>query len=173
MAGLFERLFGYGSQGEGEPNTVYAPLAGKVIPLEEIGDGVFSEGILGNGCGLIPSVDKAVAPFNGTVTQIADTKHAIGLISDSGIELLLHIGMDTVNMKGQGFHVPVSVGQKVKRGQLLMSFDRSAIQKAGFSIASAIVIVNTDAFSVKCAVENDSVRQGAVLLRVEKNPELI
>lgn len=148
---LFGKLLG-NSQGKTAaqtpalPNTVYTPLSGEVIPIEQIGDGVFSDGILGPGIGMEPAEDKVYAPFDGTVTQVSDTKHAVGVTSNDGIELLIHIGMDTVEMSGNGFSAKVKIGQKVSLGDELLTFDSAAIRAAGHPTVSAIVVTNADRF---------------------------
>lgn len=124
--------------------TLYAPLCGEVITLKEIGDGVFSEGELGKGCGMIPSTGELFSPFNGEVVVIAKTNHAIALKNEQGTELLIHVGLDTVKLKGQGFEPLVNVGDKVKTGQLLMKFSISDIEAAGYSPTTAIIITNTN-----------------------------
>ncbi len=127
---------------ETAPRTIYAPVDGTVIPLNEIQDPVFGSGSLGEGCGINPISEIVLAPFNGEVTMIADTLHAVGLISNDGIELLIHVGMDTVEMNGKGFATFVKVGQKVQMGDKLLSFSILDIEAAGFS--PAIVVCNTN-----------------------------
>lgn len=125
-----------------ETKTVYLPMTGMVIPLPDIADGVFSEGLLGPGCGIVPTGEKVYAFVDGTIVTIAPTKHAIGILSEDGLEVLLHIGMDTVEMNGAPFCIEAKVGQKVKCGDLLLSFDSKQIKKAGFTTTSALVITN-------------------------------
>ena len=144
--GLFDKLFGRNEQTltiQTKPNTLYAPLDGQVIPLEEINDGVFSSGALGDGCGIIPSNETVVAPFTGEVISIAETKHAVGLQSSEGMEVLIHVGMDTVAMNGAGFQVYVKEGEQVKCGQKLLSFSKSAIKAAGYPDTTAILVTNS------------------------------
>lgn len=129
-----------------QPGFIYAPIEGEVISLSEINDGVFSEGILGNGCGIKPSEGKVYAPFDAQVVQVANTKHAIGLLSKDGIELLVHVGMDTVKMNGSGFTPLVKTGDEVKCGQLIMNFSISEIEQGGYPTTAAVVITNTDDF---------------------------
>lgn len=120
------------------------PIDGEIIPLADINDGVFSEGILGNGCGLIPSAEAVYAPISGVIGTVAETKHAVGIEGDC-IEMLIHVGLETVSMKGEGFDVKVQEGQKVKAGDLLMTFSLDAINKAeGVSTVSAILVNNSD-----------------------------
>ncbi len=125
-------------------HEIYMPMKGEIIPLEEIGDGVFSSEVLGKGCGIRPQEEKVYAPVNGTIASIADTKHAVGILSEEGVEVLIHVGMDTVMMNGEGFHVLVKEGQEVKCGECLMTFDMKKIKEAGYPTTSAFVITNTD-----------------------------
>ena len=120
---------------EGQPvlnigvKEIKSPISGKVIELEKVNDPVFSSGAMGKGVAIEPVDNKVYAPFNGTIEFIADTKHAIGLLSEDGVEVLIHVGMDTVKMEGRGFSVKTSVNSKVKAGDLLLEFDRNIIEK--------------------------------------------
>lgn len=151
-----------------EPLTAYVPVSGEVIPLHDFPDSVFGEGVLGPGCGILPSTTQIVAPFNGTVIQASDTKHAIGLLSDDGIELLIHIGVNTVEMNGEGFSSHLKKGQKVRLGEELISFDREAIRSAGYSDAIAVVVTNIDAFAGIEILADGPITAGSSLLRVRK-----
>ena len=119
------------------------PLSGKVLPLSKVEDAVFSSGAMGNGIAIDPTDNKVYAPFDGSVEFIADTKHAVGLKSDDGVELLIHVGMDTVKMNGKGFDVKTKVNERVKEGDLLLEFDRNEIQKEGYSLITPVVITNS------------------------------
>ena len=123
--------------------TVLQPVEGTVIPREEIPDETFAEGILGDGVGIQPSGEVVVAPFDGTVTSIAESKHAVGLES-GGMEMLIHVGVDTVNMKGDGFTCLVKDGDTVKAGQPLIRFSRAKIKAAGYSDTVAVLLTNSD-----------------------------
>lgn len=130
-------------------NMLYAPVAGKYINLKEIADGVFSEGMLGQGCGIIPEGTTILSPVNGEVVSIADSLHAIGINSEDGAEILIrrepiHVGLDTVAMKGKGFKPLVKVGDHVKAGQKVLSFDMGAIVAAGHPATTAFIITNSD-----------------------------
>ncbi len=132
---------------------VLQPVKGKVIPLEKIPDETFAAGILGQGVGVEPSEGVVVAPFDGTVTSVFDTKHAITLESN-GMELLIHVGINTVSMQGEGFKAFVSDGDVVKAGQKLLEFDRDAIKKAGYSDTVAILMGNSDDLDgVECGLK--------------------
>ena len=99
---------------------------------------------MGNGIAIDPTDNKVYAPFDGTVEFIAETKHAIGLKSDDGVELLIHVGMDTVKMNGKGFDVKTKVNERVKEGDSLLEFDRNEIQKEGYSLITPVVITNSN-----------------------------
>lgn len=129
-----------------EPGEVKAPLKGNLIPLAEIGDGVFSEGILGKGCGIRPEEGSVYAPFTGTVATVADSKHAIGLRSDDGIELLVHVGLDTVALQGEGFSPYVKEGDRVVCGQKLMDFDLEKIAEQ-YPTVTAVIVANSDDYT--------------------------
>jgi len=168
---FFDKLFEKGKRDTPAPPcgplTVYAPAEGKAIPLSEFPDEVFSQRILGPGCGILPTGDKLSAPFNGKVTQLTDTRHAIGVTSGDGVELLIHIGVDTVDMAGAGFQNFVKNGQKINKGDLLISFDRAAIKAAGHSDAIAVVVTNIDEFSGIEQEADGDVASGDILIKVK------
>ena len=124
--------------------VIKSPMNGTVIPLSEVPDAVFSSEMLGKGFGVEPSEGKAYAPVDGEVTTVFDTKHALGLMSKNGVELLIHIGMDTVKLNGRGFDVKVKAGDQVKAGDLLAEFDMDLIKSEGYPVTTAVVITNTD-----------------------------
>lgn len=137
---------------------ITSPLAGELVPLSEVPDKTFSEGIVGQGVGIIPSEGIVKAPFHGSVSAITDSRHAIGLTSDQGVELLIHIGIDTVNMGGDGFELLVKAGQTVKKGDTLLLFDMEKIKNAGYDLISPVLITNTGAYdSVKNAADKEKV----------------
>ncbi|MGM9530798.1 glucose PTS transporter subunit IIA [Intestinibacter sp.] len=151
-----------------ESGVVYAPIKGKAIALEEVNDGVFSAGMLGKGIGIEPAEGRAVSPVNGTISVVFDTKHAIGITSDEGIEVLIHIGLDTVQLNGEPFNVHVKVGDKVKVGDLLAEFDMDKIKEAGYKTVTPIIISNTDVYSDVKVLANGDIDENAEMLRVEK-----
>lgn len=126
------------------PHTLYTPLSGTVIPLEEVPDETFSAGILGQGLAIRPDQSTVYAPFDGTVIQTVDSKHAVGLRSADGMEVLIHVGIDTVDMNGQGFTLYCKEGDAVKRGQRLLAFDPAAIQAAGHPTVTVVIVTNSD-----------------------------
>lgn len=152
-----------------EAATVYMPITGQVIPLEKIGDGVFSEGILGPGCGIEPVENVVYAPFTGTISQVADTKHAIGICSKDGIELLIHVGIDTVEMNGNGFTTYVKMNDTVERGQKLMKFNIPDIKAAGYPTTTAVIICNADDIGNPQNVKMGDAKVGDVLMKVAQS----
>lgn len=165
---LFERRTSSATAPVCEPLTVYAPAEGEVIPLEQFPDELFSQEVLGPGCGIQPTGSKVVAPFNGTVTQLTDTCHALGVTSNDGVEVLIHVGVDTVEMGGQGFRTYVKEGQKINRGDQLLTFDRNAIKAAGHPDAIAVIVTNSDEFSAVTRTASGSVAAEEALLKAEK-----
>lgn len=153
---------------ESAPLTIYAPADGTVIPLSEFPDELFSQEVLGPGCGILPVGNLVAAPFQGTVIQVTDTLHAVGIASNDGIELLIHIGVDTVSMNGKGFECFVKEGQKVNRGDKLVSFSSETIKEAGFSDAIAVVVTNPDDFNGLTLKKTGSALTGDVILKAEK-----
>ena len=129
-------------------HIIFSPVTGNSMDLSQVKDGVFSEGLMGPGAAILPEEGKVFAPFSGTVSMIFDTKHAISLISHTGIEILIHIGIDTVNLKGKYFQIHTSVGESVKKGQLLADFDLENIKNEGYSIVTPVVLVNSESHHV-------------------------
>lgn len=151
-----------------EKETIYQPINGEIILLKAIGDGVFSEGIMGKGCGLRPTGERVVAPIDGTVTTVAETLHAIGIESDDGMELLIHVGLDTVSMNGKGFSVKVKKGDRVKAGDLLLTFSKKEIASAGFEDTTAILVVNADDYEEVSLLRTGTGMAGEKLMKLRK-----
>ena len=170
--GFLDRLFGGRAKTAeetrfpGEKMVVKAPMDGIVLPLEQLPDETFAAAILGPGCGIEPTGKTVYSPFDGTVTQIATTLHAVGMTSSEGTELLIHVGMDTVEMKGQGFTSLTKEGAKVKAGTPLLKVDLDAIRAAGHPTATAIIVTNGDDMGeLKMLAEGDVV-PGTPLFKV-------
>ncbi len=136
-----------------ESAEVVSPLAGQVKPLSQATDPVFSSGVMGEGVVIEPSQGELVSPVNGTVTVLFPTKHAVGIVSEEGVEMLMHIGMDTVSLDGKGFEAHVEQGDKVVVGQQLISFDMNVIKEAGLVTETPVIITNQDDFQAD--VEGD------------------
>ncbi|MCM2533893.1 PTS glucose transporter subunit IIA [Neobacillus pocheonensis] len=122
---------------------IYTPVNGKIIPLEEVPDPVFSEKLMGEGIAIIPTKGNIYAPVEGAIIQIAPTKHAIGILAKGGTEILIHVGLETVSLKGKGFNVLVNVGDKISSGQLLIETDWEYISTNAKSTVIPIVITNS------------------------------
>lgn len=129
---------------DGTAKKLYAPIQGTIVPRNEIPDDTFAAGVLGDGVGIDPEEGIVVAPFDGEISSVTDTKHAIGITGPADMEVLIHVGVDTVNMKGDGFELLVEEGQKVKAGQKLMTFDIAKIKAAGYSPVAAVLLTNSD-----------------------------
>ena len=156
--GFFKKLFG-------KPvDSLYAPLAGKAVPITEVPDPTFAEGMLGNGVAIVPADGKVYAPCDATVDMMFSTGHAVSLVADFGAEILIHVGLETVSLEGKPFTIHVANGDKVKKGQLLMEADLAAIQAAGLQIITPVVICNTDAYTTfNTFVGKDVTNEDAVI----------
>ena len=148
-----------------ESAEVVSPLTGQVKPLSQATDPVFSSGVMGQGVVIEPSQGELVSPVNGTVTVLFPTKHAVGIVSEEGVEMLMHIGMDTVSLDGKGFKAHVEQGDKVVVGQQLISFDMDVIKEVGLVTETPVIITNQDDFQAD--VEGDlprDIKRGEVLM---------
>ena len=148
-----------------ESAEVVSPLAGQVKPLSQATDPVFSSGVMGQGVVIEPSQGELVSPVNGTVTVLFPTKHAVGIVSEEGVEMLMHIGMDTVSLDGKGFEAHVEQGDKVVVGQQLISFDMDVIKEAGLVAETPVIVTNQDDFQAD--VEGDlprDIKRGDALM---------
>lgn len=154
------------AQAAGNTVTMSSPLEGEVIALENVKDEVFRSGVLGQGVAVVPAKGELYAPVDGVISTVMDTKHAISMISDDGAEILMHIGMDTVQLEGKGFESAVSNGEKVKAGQLLMKFDMDMIKGAGYDLTTPVVVLNLDKFELK-ETYLGKVAKGAAIMELE------
>ena len=150
------------------PVVVTADAKGTVLKMEDIPDPVFSQGVLGQCCGIDPVEGKVYAPVDGEVTQIADSKHAIGFIGPGGVEVLIHVGIDTVDMNGDGFAPQVKIGNKVKKGQLVLTMDLGKIKAAGHPTTVITIVTNSDDFASIDLVAAGDVEGGTGLLKVNE-----
>ena len=145
---------------------VVSPLQGDVISLSAVKDPVFAGGAMGNGVGIIPTDGKVTAPVSGIVSTLFPTKHAIGITGDNGVEVLIHVGMDTVNLEGRGFTTYIQQGDHVNKGQLLMDVDLNVIKEAGYEIQTPVIITNTNDFKTIEITKTSSVKNGMLLFEV-------
>lgn len=147
--------------------TLYSHMNGTAVKLEDVEDDVFSQKILGEGAAVEPSEGKLYAPCDGKIDSVFDTKHAVNMVSDDGVEILLHIGIDTVKLGGQYFEAHVSDGQEVKKGDLLISFDMDKIKAAGYKVTTPLIIGNTDDYASVEPVAQNSVSAGDMILKIK------
>lgn len=153
---------------ETSDNEILAPLTGKVIALENVPDETFAAGILGLGAAVEPSEGKVIAPADGTVGTLFDTHHAIGLNLDNGAELLIHIGINTVELNGEGFTAHVSEGDRVKKGQTLITFDKELIASKGYNTVTPVIVTNADDYTDIKRIADGNVTLKDVLLELTK-----
>ncbi|MGN1468078.1 MAG: glucose PTS transporter subunit IIA [Ruminococcus sp.] len=152
---------------ESKNEVLYSHLNGTVVELEKVEDEVFSAKVLGDGIAVEPVEGKLYAPCDGKVDMVFDTKHAVNLVSQSGCEVLLHIGIDTVKLNGEFFEAHVTDGQEIKKGDLLISFDIDGIKNAGYKITTPMIICNTDDYTSITAAATGSICAGEKLLEVK------
>lgn len=132
--------------GKEEKKVVLAPVEGKAVSLKEVNDPTFSQEILGKGVAIIPSKGRVVAPADGTLSVFFETKHAVSISAENGAEIIIHVGLDTVNLKGEHYTAHKKQGDTVKAGELLLEFDMEAIKAAGYEVITPVIICNTPDF---------------------------
>ena len=145
---------------------IFAPINGEIIPLDQVPDPVFSQKMLGEGVAIMPKQGSIHSPIEGTIILVSDTKHAIGLRSSDGTEILIHIGLETVSLKGNGFTVLVKAGDAVSVGQSLIEVDWDYISEHAKSIITPIVITNSAERNVKCEVAKEGIMGETVLMTI-------
>ena len=143
-----------------------APAKGKAVPLTEVNDPTFSEGMLGQGVAVIPSEGKIYAPIDGEVGMVFDTLHAVSLTADCGAEVLIHVGLDTVKMNGDGFVSHVQAGDKVKKGDLLLEVDLEKVKAAGYDTITPMLICNTDDYASVEGLSGKDVEPGDDVIKI-------
>lgn len=144
-----------------------AHLSGKIVPLDDVEDEAFSARVLGDGAAIEPTEGRLYSPCNGRVDMVFDTKHAVNIISDDGCEILLHIGIDTVKLGGEFFESHVSDGQKVKKGDLLITFDIDEIRNAGYKTVTPMIICNAEDYSLVSLLKNGTITHGEKIIEVK------
>ena len=150
-----------------KPVQVQAPVAGEVVSLAEAGDAVFASGALGDGVGIKPTSSTVVAPVSGTLMTVAKTGHAFGIKTDDGVEVLVHVGIDTVKMAGEGFDVQVSKKQHVEAGDVLAEVDFDKVKEAGYPTTTLMTITNTKKLTKVSPVTGISVQAGDMVIEVQ------
>ncbi len=149
-----------------EKIEIASPLKGKVLKLESIQDAAFASGVLGKGAAVLPEEGNVYAPADGVVSTLFPTLHALGLETDDGVEILIHIGLDTVQLEGEGFEAAVKQGERVKKGQLLVKFDQELIESRGYCMETPVIITNTDDFLDVVEVGKEQIHPGESLLKI-------
>ncbi len=149
-----------------EEITVYSPLKGTVIPLDQVEDEAFSSGVLGKGTAVIPEEGVLWAPADGTISAMFPTGHAIGMVTESGAEVLMHVGMDTVKLNGEGFKPLIKAGDQVRKGQPLLEFDMKLIQEAGYSLVTPVLVTNYMQYGEIRTLKTGAADRGEALLSV-------
>ena len=152
-----------------ETFTLGAPVKGKAVPLREVNDPTFSDGLLGKGVAVVTSEGKVFAPADGEIAMVFETLHAVSMNADFGAEILIHVGLDTVTMKGEGFTGHVKAGDKVKKGDLLLEMDLEKIKAAGYDTVTPMLICNTDAYADVEGLSGKDVNPGDDILVIKKN----
>lgn len=152
-----------------ETFTLGAPVKGKAVPLREVNDPTFSDGLLGKGVAVVPAEGKVFAPADGEIAMVFETLHAVSMNADFGAEILIHVGLDTVTMKGEGFTGHVKAGDKVKKGDLLLEMDLEKIKAAGYDTVTPMLICNTDAYADVEGLSGKDVNPGDDILVIKKN----
>lgn len=147
---------------------VKAYLNGKVIAMKDVEDSVFSQEVLGPGIAIEPEDGTLVAPVNGVISLVADTKHAISITCENGAEILMHIGLDTVELNGEGYEVHVKNGAKVSVGDKLITFDKKLISEKGYKLTTPLIICNKDVFSNLKTLATGNVKAGDEILEISK-----
>ena len=160
--GFFKKLFGK------KTDDFYAPMAGKAVPITEVPDPTFAEGMLGNGIAIEPAEGKVYAPCDATVDMMFTTGHAVSLVADNGAEILIHVGLETVSLEGKPFTIHVGNGDKVKKGQLLLEADLEAIKAAGLPVITPMLICNTDDYPTFNTIVGKNVTNEDVVIELAK-----
>ena len=148
--------------------SIVSPLKGKVIKLEKMQDDAFASGILGKGVAIVPEEGAVYAPVDGEISALFPTLHAIGIKADSAAEVLIHVGLNTVQLNGKGFDAKIKQGDRIKTGQLLLTFDKEMIEKEGYCMETPVIISNTDAFLDVIDTKEEKVKAGDPLLTILK-----
>lgn len=159
---LFKKLFGK------KTDEIASPLKGRAVSIKEVNDPTFSEEILGKGVAICPAEGKVYAPCDATVDMMFETGHAVSLVADFGAEILIHVGLDTVNLKGKHYTIHANAGEKVTKGQLLIEFDKDAIIADGYDVITPIIICNSGDFSTFYAHVGKDVIPGDVVIELAK-----
>lgn len=165
--GFFDKLFG-SKDSKAVEVVVYSPISGEIINIEDVPDVVFSEKIVGDGVAIRPNGNKIVAPIDGVIGKIFETNHAFSMESKEGVELFVHFGIDTVELKGEGFTRIAQEGQEVKRGETIIEIDLALLEQKAKSVLTPVVISNMDEISNLDKKVGEVVAGESVILTLKK-----
>ncbi|MBQ9618408.1 MAG: PTS glucose transporter subunit IIA, partial [Oscillibacter sp.] len=149
------------------PLEIDSPMTGTLVPMKDVPDEVFASGALGEGIAILPTDGKVIAPCDGVVAQTMDTRHAIGIVADNGVEILIHVGLDTVELHGAPFKYHVKADQEVKKGDLLLTADLDAVTKAGKKLYTPVIVTNSDDYTEITPVDGAEIKAGDKLMTVK------
>lgn len=155
-------------KGESKTMSIKSPAEGRTIPMSEVDDQTFAQELLGPGIAICPSKGRIVSPVDGTVTMVFDTNHAVCVQSDDGVEIIVHAGLDTVQLKGKHYTAKKKAGDQVKAGDVLLELDLEAITKAGYDVTTPIVITNLRNYKISECFVNKEVREGEEVMKLEE-----
>lgn len=145
---------------------IVSPVNGRLISLKEVPDPTFSEEMVGKGVAIIPEGKEIYSPVEGKITTVFITGHAVGITTKEGIDLLIHIGMDTVNLKGEGFEIKVKDGEHIKAGDLLIVADLDKLKEKGYKLETPVIICNPDQFNNITYTEPGSISKGDIIMKI-------
>ena len=164
--GFFDKLFSKKEQFV--DNQIFAPIEGQAVDIAEVPDPTFAEKLLGNGIAIIPVDGRVYAPCDGTIDTMFHTGHAVSMTSNTGAELLIHVGLETVSLDGKPFKIHVKSGDRVKQGQLLIEADLAAIKAAGLNTITPVVVCNTDDYSTFNTTTGQAVTKTDMVIELAK-----
>lgn len=166
--GLFKKILGTKEEAKIEvDNIIYSPLTGEAVPLSAVNDLVFSQEMMGKGAAVIPTVGRVVAPCNGEIINVFRTLHAITIKADNGAEIIIHVGLETVALDGQYYKSHVKDGARIKKGDLLLTFDLDQIKAAGYDLITPVIVTNPADYQSVEKTNGNNVSEGDELINLE------
>jgi len=166
--GFLKKLMGIEEKEVDIDYSLYSPLAGTAVPLNEVNDQVFAEELMGKGVAVIPTVGRVVSPCDGEIISVFRTLHAITIKADNGADIIIHVGLETVALDGQHYKSHVQDGQRVEKGELLLTFDLNNIKEEGYDVITPIVVTNSAEYQSVEATGEKEVNCGGLLLSLVK-----
>lgn len=164
--GFFSQLFGKSDKNTND--IICAPIAGQAVEIAEVPDPVFAEGLLGKGIAIQPADGKVYAPVDGTVSMMFETGHAVSIVSKSGAEILIHVGLETVSLQGKPFTIHARSGDEIKKGQLLLEVDLEMIKEAGLPTITPVLVCNSEDYTIFNVVTGKAVTNDDAIIDLGK-----